>query len=130
MFILTKLPPNVSWMHALRFRQSSIKDFYIQIGLDIPYSPAFSPSSLPITLCNLVYERCGVLFNLAALYSKLASAEDRSNSEGLKRASKNYQASWDIPRLNRCMVSCRSECCWNPILFGFYRSSETQGFLA
>lgn len=72
MLILTKLPAD--------------------IGLEIPYLQAFAPpNATPITLTNLVYERCGVLFNLASLYSQIAYAEDRSSPEGLKVASKYYQ---------------------------------------
>jgi len=62
-----------------------------QIGLQIPYAPAFFPSNLPISLSNLAFERAAVLFNLAALYSQLAVAEDRSNREGVRRASAYYQ---------------------------------------
>ncbi|KAI9061298.1 pH-response regulator [Trametes sanguinea] len=71
-YILTKLPAD--------------------IGLEIPYAPAFDSSALPITLNNLVYERAAILFNLAALYSQLGSAEDRSKPEGLKQAIKFYQS--------------------------------------
>ncbi|TFK47825.1 pH-response regulator [Heliocybe sulcata] len=71
-FILTKLP--------------------VDIGLEIPYAPAFSPSSMPITMKNLAYERAAVLFNLGALYSQLAASEDRSNAEGLKRALSYHQS--------------------------------------
>lgn len=46
---------------------------------------------MPITLKNLAFERCGVLFNLAALYSQLAASEDRSKMDGIKRATANYQ---------------------------------------
>lgn len=63
----------------------------VQIGLDIAYAPAFNATSLPVTLPNLIFERVGVLFNLAALYSQLASAEDRSNSQGPKRMVAHYQ---------------------------------------
>ena len=35
-----------------------------------------------------------MIFNLGALYSQLASSEDRSNQEGLKRAIGHYQVSW------------------------------------
>ncbi|KAI0833513.1 BRO1-domain-containing protein [Trametes gibbosa] len=70
-FILTKFPPD--------------------IGLEIPYAPAFNSSALPQSLNNLVYERASVLYNLAALYSQLASAEDRSTPQGLKQAIKFYQ---------------------------------------
>ncbi|OSD06599.1 BRO1-domain-containing protein [Trametes coccinea BRFM310] len=71
-YILTKLPAD--------------------IGLEIPYAPAFNSSALPITLKSLIYERAAVLFNLAALYSQLGSAEDRSKPEGLKQAIKFYQS--------------------------------------
>ncbi|KAI0049741.1 pH-response regulator [Auriscalpium vulgare] len=71
-FILTKLPAD--------------------IALEIPYAPVFSPAALPVTLSNLHYERCAVLFNLAALYSQLGSSEDRSTSDGVKRASAHYQS--------------------------------------
>ncbi|KAH7927929.1 pH-response regulator [Leucogyrophana mollusca] len=73
-FILTKLPSD--------------------IGLEIAYARVFAPSppSLPITLRSLAFERAAVLFNLGALYSQLASLEDRSSQDGLKRASAHYQA--------------------------------------
>ncbi|KIM56911.1 hypothetical protein SCLCIDRAFT_1219945 [Scleroderma citrinum Foug A] len=62
------------------------------INLEIAYAHAFStPSSIPVTLRSLTFERAAVLFNLAALYSQLASAEDRSSQDGLKRASAYYQ---------------------------------------
>jgi hypothetical protein len=62
-----------------------------QIGLEISYAPAFTPSASPITISNLAYERAAVLFNLAALYSQLAANEDRSTHEGVKRASVHFQ---------------------------------------
>ncbi|KAH9903052.1 BRO1-domain-containing protein [Cubamyces lactineus] len=71
-FILTKLPAD--------------------IGLEIPYAPAFDSSALPLSLNNLIYERACVVFNLAALYSQLGGAEDRSKPEGLKQAIKFYQS--------------------------------------
>ncbi|KAF9563243.1 BRO1-domain-containing protein [Agrocybe pediades] len=69
--ILTKLPTNMR--------------------LDIAYAPAFAPSSIPVTLQNLVFERASLLFNLAALYSQLGGAQDRSTAEGIKRAASYYQ---------------------------------------
>ncbi|KAG6814606.1 hypothetical protein H0H92_000135 [Tricholoma furcatifolium] len=63
------------------------------IGLEIAYAPLFQENAIPITLKNLVFERCGVLFNLASLYSQLASSEDRSTVDGIKRATANYQFS-------------------------------------
>ncbi|OJT11438.1 pH-response regulator protein palA/RIM20 [Trametes pubescens] len=62
-----------------------------RIGLEISYATAFDGSTLPQTLPNLVYERAAVLYNLAALYSQLGSAEDRSTPQGLKQAIKFYQ---------------------------------------
>ncbi|EGN99169.1 hypothetical protein SERLA73DRAFT_90416 [Serpula lacrymans var. lacrymans S7.3] len=70
-FILTKMPAD--------------------INLEISYAHAFSPASTPITMRSLAFERAAVLFNLAALYSQLASSEDRSSQDGVKRASAFYQ---------------------------------------
>lgn len=72
-FILAKLPPD--------------------INLEFSYAHAFasSPSSLPVTLRSIAFERASVLFNIAALYSQLAASEDRSSQDGLKRASAYYQ---------------------------------------
>ncbi|CAA7266857.1 unnamed protein product [Cyclocybe aegerita] len=61
------------------------------IRLAISYAPVFQPSAIPITLSNLVFERACVLFNLAALYSQLAAAEDRSKSDGITRAGTNFR---------------------------------------
>ncbi|KAG2036905.1 BRO1-like domain-containing protein [Suillus americanus] len=74
-FILAKLPPDFSYAHAF----------------------ASSPSSLPVTLRSIAFERASVLFNIAALYSQLAASEDRSSQDGLKRASAYYQAT--LPKL-------------------------------
>lgn len=40
---------------------------------------------------SLAFERASVIFNLGALYSQLASAEDRSTEDGIKRAINYYQ---------------------------------------
>ena len=40
----------------------------------------------------MAYERCAILFNLTSLYSQLAQAEDRSHSDGIKRANALYQS--------------------------------------
>ncbi|KAG2147589.1 BRO1-like domain-containing protein [Suillus clintonianus] len=63
------------------------------INLEFSYAHAFasSPSSLPVTLRSITFERASVLFNIAALYSQLAASEDRSSQDGLKRASSYYQ---------------------------------------
>ncbi|KAF8526304.1 BRO1-domain-containing protein [Hysterangium stoloniferum] len=72
-FILTKIPANVN--------------------LPIPYSRAFPLNSAlsPLSLNNLAYERANVLYNLGALYCNLATSEDRSNAEGIKRALAHFQ---------------------------------------
>lgn len=63
------------------------------INLEISYVHPFSASgSIPLTLRSLAFERASVLFNLAALYSRLATAEDRSSQDGLKRATTYYQS--------------------------------------
>lgn len=63
------------------------------INLEFSYAHAFAsnPSSLPVTLRSIAFERASVLFNIAALYSQLAASEDRSSQDGLKRASACYQ---------------------------------------
>ncbi|KAF7327709.1 pH-response regulator protein palA/RIM20 [Mycena kentingensis (nom. inval.)] len=63
----------------------------VDIQLSIAYAHVFSPSSIPITMQNMAFERAAVLFNLASLYSQLAASEDRSNSDGIKRAIPYYQ---------------------------------------
>ncbi|KAG6872669.1 hypothetical protein C0995_007778 [Termitomyces sp. Mi166 len=70
---------------------SILTKFPADIGLEIAYAPVFQENVVPITLRNLVFERCGVLFNLASLYSQLAASEDRSTMDGIKRATANYQ---------------------------------------
>ncbi|KAI6115655.1 BRO1-like domain-containing protein [Pisolithus croceorrhizus] len=63
------------------------------INLEISYAHPFSTSSsIPVTLRSLAFERASVLFNLAALYSQLAAAEDRSSQDGLRRATTYYQS--------------------------------------
>ena len=59
--------------------------------MPIPYSRVFQPNSHPLALSNLAYERANVLYNLAALYCQLASSEDRSNGDGIKRAVAHFQ---------------------------------------
>lgn len=99
MFILTKIPSDVSGAATLCSRTAKYPS--LQIGLEIPYAPVFSSSALPETCKSLLYERAGVLFNLAALYSQLGAAEDRSTPQGLKQALKLYQAStYPVIRVN------------------------------
>lgn len=87
-----------------------------QIGLEFPYLPAFASSATtPISLANLLYERCGVLFNLASLYSQIAYAEDRSSPEGLKAASKYFQVNLSS-RVQRLVSDARG---WDSSLQAF-----------
>ena len=72
-------------------------DFW-QIQLDISYAPAFQPSTVPVTQKNLVFERCGVLFNLAAMYSQLAEKEGRRTKERIKKARAYYQVRESLSR--------------------------------
>ncbi|KAF8589825.1 pH-response regulator [Ramaria rubella] len=84
-FILTKLPAD--------------------INLPIPYSRAFSQNAPPLTLSNLAYERANVLYNLAVLYCRLATSEDRSNGEGIKRAVAHFQnAAGTLSHLMACAL--------------------------
>lgn len=58
---------------------------------------------------NLLFERASIVFNLAALYSQLAGTEDRSNSQGIRRAINHYQAcSTHCERLAHPPDMCRS----------------------
>lgn len=61
-----------------------------QMGADFTWYPALGYNTdRPIVHNNLKYELMSVLFNLAVLYSQLALAANRSNTEGLKTAA-NY----------------------------------------
>ena len=71
----------------------------IQIGLEIPYTPAFAPTGSPQILQNLSYELVSLLFNLSALFSQLAAAEDRGTSQGLKQAIAHNQVCCSRPLL-------------------------------
>ena len=68
----------------------------------------FDSSALPETYRNLLYERAGVLFNLAAMYSQLGSAEDRSTPEGLKQAIKFYQVSLLVGEITCSLIHLQS----------------------
>ncbi|KAF7316870.1 pH-response regulator protein palA/RIM20 [Mycena chlorophos] len=80
---------------------SIVSKLPVDIGLDFAYAHVFSPSSIPVSLRNIAFERAAVVFNIAALYSQLAASEDRSNSDGIKRAIPYYQVS---SRLNTLTI--------------------------
>lgn len=68
--------------------------FPIDIGADFTWNPALGyNTSTPITQNNLQFERANVLFNLAALYSQLATLSPRISDQGLKTACNYYSAS-------------------------------------
>ncbi|KAI0006984.1 BRO1-like domain-containing protein [Xylariaceae sp. FL0662B] len=64
--------------------------FPIDIGADFTWYPALGYNTdRPIVHNNLKFELSNILYNLAALYSQLAIASNRSTSDGLKAAA-NY----------------------------------------
>ncbi|KAL2270692.1 hypothetical protein VTJ83DRAFT_63 [Remersonia thermophila] len=65
--------------------------FPIDIGVDFTWYPSLGYNTgRPIAHNNLQYELMNVLFNLAALYSQLAVAADRSTAEGVKSAASYF----------------------------------------
>ncbi|KAJ5474731.1 hypothetical protein N7475_004297 [Penicillium sp. IBT 31633x] len=67
--------------------------FPIDVGVDFSWYPAFGFNvSRPVSQNNLRFELANIIFNLAALYSQLAYATNRTTSEGLKQAC-NYLCS-------------------------------------
>ena len=91
-------------MYGCRGLLSDLRLTAFQISLDIPYASTFSPEEIPISLPNLHFERCCLLFNLASLYSQLGLAEDRTTSDGVKRASALYQVRFDSDSLGGRML--------------------------
>lgn len=62
--------------------------FPIDLGVDFPWYPALGfNTAKPILQNNIRFELANILFNLAALYSQLAFATNRTTSDGLKTAS-------------------------------------------
>ncbi|KAK4167038.1 pH-response regulator protein palA/prr-1 [Cladorrhinum sp. PSN259] len=62
--------------------------FPIDIGVDFTWYPALGyHTEHPVVANNLKYELMNILYNLAALYSQLAIASNRSDTEGVKTAS-------------------------------------------
>lgn len=61
--------------------------FPIDIGVEFPWYPAIGyHTQNPILQNNLRYELANILFNLAALYTQLAFALNRTTPDGLKQA--------------------------------------------
>jgi len=77
----------------------------IQIGLRVTYSSAFNPNAPATTHPSLDYARRCTLWNAAALHSQLASAADRSNPDGIRRAVAGYLVSWRAAALFTTLMS-------------------------
>ncbi|KAJ5683260.1 hypothetical protein N7462_006425 [Penicillium macrosclerotiorum] len=61
--------------------------FPIDVGVDFSWYPSLGfNSSRPVSQNNLRFELANILFNLAALYSQLAYALNRTTADGLKQA--------------------------------------------
>ncbi|KAF2840799.1 BRO1-domain-containing protein [Patellaria atrata CBS 101060] len=61
--------------------------FPVDIGVDFTWYPALGyNTSRPTSQNNLRFELANILYNLAAMYSQLATSTNRSTSEGLKTA--------------------------------------------
>ena len=61
--------------------------FPIDIGVDFPWYPALGFNvKTPVLQNNLRFELANILYNLAALYSQLAYATNRTTPDGLKLA--------------------------------------------
>ncbi|THH30031.1 hypothetical protein EUX98_g4157 [Antrodiella citrinella] len=88
-----------------------------QIGLDIPYYPAFNPSGPPTVLRNLAYERAAVLFNLAVLHSQLGAAEDRAKSMPLELGEAF------VSHLESLMLAHAQECVWQRAVMDNYKNA-------
>jgi len=68
--------------------------FPIDIGADFTWYPALGYNTeRPVVHNNLQFELANILFNLAALYSQMAIASNRSSTEGLKTAASYFNQS-------------------------------------
>ncbi|KAJ6164269.1 hypothetical protein N7470_002941 [Penicillium chermesinum] len=83
--------PHVSGISRLVTYAAQLKwlggKFPVDVGVDFSWYPAFGfNTARPVSQNNLRFELANVLFNLAALYSQLACALNRTTSDGLKQA--------------------------------------------
>lgn len=68
--------------------------FPIDIGADFTWYPALGYNTeRPIVHNNLQFELANILYNLAALYSQLAIASNRADTDGLKTAANYFNQS-------------------------------------
>ncbi|KAJ5907914.1 hypothetical protein N7495_000596 [Penicillium taxi] len=83
--------PHISGISRLVTYAAQLKwlggKFPIDVGVEFSWYPAFGfNSSRPVSQNNLRFELAHILFNLAALYSQLAYAVNRTTADGLKQA--------------------------------------------
>ncbi|KAJ5579015.1 hypothetical protein N7450_007882 [Penicillium hetheringtonii] len=83
--------PHVSGISRLVTYAAQLKwlggKFPIDVGVDFVWYPALGfNASRPVSQNNLRFELANILFNLAALYSQLAYALNRTSADGLKQA--------------------------------------------
>nr|ASF90191.1 hypothetical protein SPAR05794 [Bartheletia paradoxa] len=102
-----RLDVHISTLRALTAYHAQLvflsTKFPLDIGLSFSWSPTFplSPMALSIaalslsddtvSLPNIEFERCCILFNIGAMYAQLAASEDRKEGEGIKRACSHFQ---------------------------------------
>ena len=84
--------PHISEIKILQSYAAQLRwiggKFPVDIGVDFAWYPAIGyDTSKVIVQSNIRFELANILFNLAALYSQLAYATNRTTSEGLKTAS-------------------------------------------
>lgn len=74
-------------------------NFVFQLGLSV-----FLGYSFPTAIANGSFERVCVLFNIAALQSQIAAAQNMNSDDGLKTTAKLFQVLFRlfVPLLRRC----------------------------
>lgn len=88
---ISVLEPHVSGIDRLARYSAQLRymsgKFPVDIGVEFPWYPALGyHTNTAILQSNLRFELANILYNLAALYSQLALANNRTTSEGLKQA--------------------------------------------
>ncbi|KAF7716671.1 pH-response regulator protein [Penicillium ucsense] len=83
--------PHISGISRLVTYAAQLKwlggKFPIDVGVDFSWYPSLGfNTERPVTQNNLRFELANILFNLAALYSQLAFALNRTTADGLKQA--------------------------------------------
>ena len=64
----------------------------LDVGVEFTWYPSLSPvAHIPITQANLLFERLSVLYDVAAMYSQLATGQSRTTADSLKRACQYFQ---------------------------------------